>query len=312
MMLYPLMLEAYKQVPFQPWLRSELEGIDPVIFGRMFPGLERLRPGVLSHVTAQAYLQRKFSSADYSVRQQVTSAGVTPEMIACNVQGLKKLVSRLHPPQQSTTWSDYSRSHYQPEALALKEAFVRKAVDGRRLHLVWDLGCNDGRFSRLVADSASTVVAMDADAGSIDLLYQQLRREKRKNILPLLMNLANPSPSQGWASSERQSLTARGKPQLTLALALVHHVAITANVPLAALLDWFAEVTQELVIEFMSKDDPMVQRLLLNKDDTYSDYNRESFERQLGMRFTVARQTELPGGTRFLYHAVSRQTHAES
>ncbi len=311
MMLYPLMLEAYKQVPFQPWLRSELEGIDPVVFSRMFRGLERLRPGVLTHVSAQAYLQRKYSHADHSVRDEVTSAGVTPAMIARNVKGLKKLVSRLRPAQEMTTWSDYSRSHYQPGALALKETFVRDAAAGRRLNLVWDLGCNDGRFSRLVADNASTVVAMDADPGSIDLLYRELTQEKRNNILPLLMNLVNPSPAQGWASSERPSMAQRGRPDLTLALALVHHLAITANVPLTALLDWFAQLTQELVIEFIAKDDPMVRRLLLNKDDTYSDYSRESFERYLLERFTLKRQAALPGGTRFLYHAVSRPSAVE-
>ncbi len=102
MMLYPLMLEAYKRVPFQPWLRSELEGIDPVVFGRMFRGVERFRPGVLSHVIAQAYLQRKFSSADYSVRQQIKSAGMTPEMITRNVRKLRKLLLDLHLPKEST------------------------------------------------------------------------------------------------------------------------------------------------------------------------------------------------------------------
>ena len=90
MMLYPLMLEAYKHVPFQPWLRSELEGIDPIAFGHMFRGMERFRPGVLGHVTAQAYLQRKFSAADYSVRQQIKTAGMTPAMIARNVRKLPK------------------------------------------------------------------------------------------------------------------------------------------------------------------------------------------------------------------------------
>ena len=305
-MLYPLMLEAYKHVPFQPWLRSELEGIDPEVFGRMFRGLERLRPGVLSHVSAQAYLQRKFSNADYSVRDRVTSAGITPEMIARNVRGLRKLVERLRPAEDRTTWSDYARSHYQPEALVMKEDFVREVVDGRTFKLVWDLGCNDGLFARLVAGSAATVVAMDSDAGSIDRLYRALQQEQRSNILPLLMNLANPSPSQGWASRERQSLVARGKPELTLALALVHHMTITANVPLPALLDWLAELTNELVVEFMSKEDPMVQKLLLNKDDTYSDYNRESFERYLQERFTIVRSAALPGSTRYLYHAASR------
>ena len=312
MMLYPLMLEAYKQVPFQPWLRGELEGIDPIVFGRMFRGLERLRPGVLSHVSAQAYLQRKFASAEYSVRDKVTSAGMTPQMIARNVQRLKKLVQGLHAPEERTAWSDYSRGHYQPEALAQKESFVRDAVEGRRFHVAWDLGCNDGRFARIIANNADTVVAMDSDAGIIDRLYRELRGNRQNKILPLLMNLANPSPAQGWASSERRSLLDRGKPELTLALALVHHLAITANVPLRALLDWFSRVTQELIIEFMSKDDPMVRRLLLNKDDTYDDYSRESFEEYLHQHFTITRQAALPGGTRFLYHSVSRQPRSDS
>ena len=103
MMLYPLMLEAYKQVPFQPWLRSELEGIDPVIFSQMFRGLERLRRGVLSHVTAQAYLQRKFAASAHSVRKQIKSAGMTPQMIARNVHKLCGLVTSLQPPRASTT-----------------------------------------------------------------------------------------------------------------------------------------------------------------------------------------------------------------
>jgi hypothetical protein len=304
MMLYPLMLEAYKRVPFQPWLRSELEGIDPVVFGHMFRGIERFRPGVLSHVVAQSYLQRKFSSADYSVRQQIKTAGMTPEMIARNVRKLRKLILDLHLPKESTTWSDYSRAHYANDALARKEAFVRESFAGRHFELVWDLGCNDGRFSRLAADAGNTVVAMDSDAGSINRLYCELRKEDRTNILPLLINVANPSPAQGWASSERASLIERGTPQLTLALALVHHLVISANIPLGALLRWLSQITHELLIEFIGKEDAMVRRLLLNKDDTYNDYNREAFESYLQRYFRIASRTELPGGTRVLYHAV--------
>ena len=310
-MLYPLMLEAYKRLPFQPWLRSELDGIDPVVFGRIFRGIERLRPGVLTHVVAQAYLQRKFSAADYSVRQQIKSAGMTREMISRNVRKLKKLIVDLHLPRESTTWSDYSRTHYANDALARKEAFVAASIAGRHFKLMWDLGCNDGRFSRLVGDAAGTVVAMDSDAGSINRLYCELRKEGRTNILPLLVNVSNPSPAQGWASRERTSLVERGKPELTLALALVHHLVISANVPLGAIVEWLSEVTREVVIEFISKEDAMVQRLLLNKDDTYSDYNREAFERFLQQYFRIIARTELPGGTRFLYHAAAARVPDE-
>jgi len=213
---------------------------------------------------------------------------------------------RLPRQHTATVWSDYSRTHYADNALTSKEAFVSASVAGRRFELAWDLGCNDGRFSRIVARSAQTVVAMDSDAGSIDMLYQQLRAEQCVNILPLLMNVANPSPSQGWASTERSSLTDRGKPDITLALALVHHLVLSANVPLPALLQWLADSTRELVIEFISKDDAMVRRLLLNKDDTYADYHRAAFEQYLQQWFQIKAQTELPGGTRFLYHAVVR------
>ena len=182
---------------------------------------------------------------------------------------------------------------------------MSECVAGRRFGLVWDLGCNDGRFSRLVAASAQTVVAMDSDTGSIDRLYGELRQEKRTNILPLLMNVANPSPSQGWAQRERASLTDRARPDLTLALALVHHLVISANVPLSSVVEWMAGIARELVIEFISKDDPMVQRLLLNKDDTYGDYRRDAFEQYLERRFKIESRAELPGGTRTLYHAKS-------
>ncbi len=206
-MLYPLMLGAYKEIPFQPWLRAELEGIDPVIFNRMFRGFERWRSGVMTHVTAQAYLQRKFASTAHSVREQIRSVGMTAQMIARNVERLRKLLLRLRLPAQRTSWSDYSRTHYSDDALAGKEAFVSETVAGRQFALAWDLGCNDGRFSRIVAGAARTVVAMDSDAGSIDRLYGELRKERRTNILPLLMNVANPSPSQGWACSQRHVRT---------------------------------------------------------------------------------------------------------
>jgi hypothetical protein len=231
---------------------------------------------------------------------------MTPAMISRNVSKLRKLLVDLHLPKESTTWSDYSRAHYAEDALARKETFVRESIAGRKFELVWDLGCNDGRFSRIVGDTADMVVAMDSDTGSINRLYCDLRTEARDNILPLLVNVANPSPSQGWAFRERSSLIERGKPQLTLALALIHHLVISANVPLDALLEWLSQITDELVIEFISKADSMVQRLLLNKEDTYGDYNREAFERYLQQYFQVRSHAELPGGTRFLYHAIAR------
>jgi len=304
LMLYPLMLEAYKRVPFQPWLRSELEGLDPLTFSRLLGLRDLFRPGVFSHVKLHAWLQKKMESERTSVRSEIKRAGLSRDALLANIRGLRRLLSRLAPPASASHWTEYAGTcTYDAAALAQKEDFVRRVAAAAPRQLVWDLGANVGRFSRLAAGDAATVVALDTDAASIDRLYLALKKERRENILPLLMNVANPSPDQGWRGRERRSLAARGKPELVLALALVHHLRISANIPVAAFLDWLAELSATLIIEFVSKDDPQTRRLLLNKDDTYDDYTREAFEAALRKLFRIEAALELPGATRVLYHA---------
>jgi hypothetical protein len=143
---------------------------------------------------------------------------------------------------------------------------------------------------------------MDADAAVVDGLYRSLRGEGR--ILPLCVDVADPSPALGWRGAERRTLAERGTPDLTLCLALIHHVSISGNVPIAELLDWLRSLESTLVIEFPTPDDPLVQRLLARKrEGTHPDYERRYFERALGERFDVKSQEELSSGTRVLYVA---------
>jgi len=304
MFLYPLMLQAYKRVPFQSWLRSELEGIDPLSFSRLLSLRDRLRPGVLAHVQAHAWLQQRLAADPTSVRGEIRQAGLPRQAIVKNVRGLRRLVERLQSAEEKTVWAEYEHScSYSEEARKQKEEFVREAVAAQQPQLVWDLGANIGRFSRIAAERADYVVAMDGDPASIDLLYRQARKEDGETILPLVMNLANLSPDQGWQGRERRSLAARGRPDLILALALLHHVRISANIPVESFLEWLADIGSALVIEFVTKEDARVRQLLLNKDDTYDDYERARFEACLARRFRLQRSQPLDGGTRFLYFA---------
>jgi hypothetical protein len=304
MFLYPLMLQAYKQVPFQNWLRSELEGLDPVTFSHLMSTRDLLRPGVFTHVSLQAWMQKRMAAARYSVRRKIKTASLPKSAIANNIRGLRRLIQRLDVKDHDSTWVDYTQSHsYSDVSMRQKEDFVRQAAASQRPHLAWDLGCNIGNFTRIAGEYAEYVVAMDADHLSIERLYQNLKREGSRNVLPLVMNLTNISPNQGWGNCERQSLPARGKPDLTLCLALVHHMAISANVPISSFIAWLAGLGTSLVIEFVSKEDPMVKQLLLNKVDTYDDYNRPFFERCLNKSFQVQKSLELTGGTRYLYYA---------
>jgi ribosomal protein L11 methylase PrmA len=171
--------------------------------------------------------------------------------------------------------------------------------------LVWDLGANDGRFSRIAARGGAYVVAIDGDEVAVDRLYRELRGEGSERILPLALDLVDSSPGMGWRGSERLRLEERGRPDLVLALALVHHLAIGANVPLAAVVDWLADLGAALVIEFPAREDPMVVRLLSRKrEDAHPDYGLENFEALLERRFTVARREQL--GSRMLFEARPR------
>lgn len=302
--LFPLMLQAYKEVPFQPWLRSDLEGLDPTLISRLMSARDLLRPGVLTHVTLHAWLQKRMEGERVSVRRRIHRAGLSKDALARNLRGLRRLLSRLEAKDDSSHWVDYSHTcGYEQAAREQKEAFVQQAAAARRRRLVWDLGSNTGQFSRIAAEHADYVVAMDADPATVDLLYRCLQEEGRQNILPLLMNLANLSPDQGWRGLERRSPLARGRPDLVLCLALLHHLVLQANIPLLAVLAWLGELGAALVIEFTSKEDPMARRLLLNKDDTYDDYQRPYFEDSLKKFFRIEQSRELPGGTRFLYYA---------
>ena len=142
---------------------------------------------------------------------------------------------------------------------------------------------------------------MDGDHLSVERLYHSLKKEEVTNVLPLVMNLADSSPGLGWRGLERKSLIERGKPDLVLCLALVHHMVISANIPLHEFINWLAELGCSAVIEFPTKEDPMVKRLLRNKDDQYSEYSIDSFEQNVSRAFKIGKREEFSSGTRVIY-----------
>ena len=296
------MLTAYKGLPHQPWLRGSIDGIAPEECSQLLTGFNRFRGGVFTHAYLQSKLLAAASQPSSSLRQELKAAGLGKGIIIRNVDRMRKLISRLQWKKSSSEWSSYVDQHsYSEDDEESKREFVKRAVVGRSWEMVWDLGCNTGAYSRIAAENASYVVAMDGDSLAIERLYRDLRSEGRRNILPLVINLADPSPDLGWNGSERRALTSRTDVDLTLCLALVHHMVISANVPLAEFVDWLARLRSHVVIEFVTRDDPMVQRLLLNKEDIYHDYQLDIFEREIGRRFETLDRQELSSGSRVLY-----------
>lgn len=307
MFLYPLFLQAYKDVSFQPWLRGSIDGIEPEQCNNLMSTRDLLRPGVFMHVYLQTKMQAKYAQTQKDIGGDLRAAGFNKGLIKANVIRLSKTIRNLTWKRARSQWSDYaSDNNYTDTDREMKVAFIRNVVMSRPWNLVWDLGCNIGTFSRIAAGNARYVVAMDGDQLAIERFYQALKAEGNTSILPLVSNLADASPNLGWRSLERKALTERGKPDLTLCLALIHHIVISANIPLNEFIDWLTNLCTSLVIEFVTKEDPMVKTLLCNKEDNYADYEIEYFEQCLGRVFDVAQRKMLTSGTRILYFAQSR------
>lgn len=311
--LYPLLLQSVKGAAFQPRLRGAVDGITPGEMRGLSSARDLVRRGFATQVFLQARLERRAAARGGGRRPEVRRAELATQVVAANVRKMRKLVGRLRWEPAAAGWVGYGETNSYSAADAKQKAdFVAAAVHSRpSWDLVWDLGSNHGRHAEIAAEVASYVVAMDADHGTAELLYRRLREAGDARILPLTVNLADPSPGLGWRGRERAPLHARGRPDLVLALALVHHLAITHNLPLAEVVGWLAELGGAVVVEFPTRDDPMVQLLLNTKRaGLHGDYDRASFEALLDEAFDVRRTEVLGSGTRVLYFATPRRSAA--
>jgi len=303
MFLFPLLLQVYKGCDFQPFMRAAIDGIDVQVAASLFGFRDRFRKGVMSHVWLQSKLDRRFGGSSENVRSSLKSAGFNRELILVNVRKLQKLITRLEWKAVGSEWGDYSGFHnYSEDDHRLKEEFIRRAVVEEKPGTVWDIGCNTGQFSRIAASECTRVVSTDIDHVAVERLF--LNPDTPDNILPLVQNVADPSPNWGWRNRERSDLQTRSRPELVLCLALIHHVVITANIPLAEFIDWLASLTDKLVIEYVSREDDKVKALLRNKQDKYQDYSRESLEANIKRHFDIRLQQRVNDGDRTLYLCV--------
>ncbi len=311
--LNPLLVQAIRDVPFQPLLRGSVHGISPVVTADMLGGAGRLTKGVFTHVKLHARAELRYADADKErdVKAELKRAGFGPGLIDAQLKNLEKAIAGLKWDKQRSTWSDYGdRSHYTDRDLDAKDEFVRVTISGaaQMPRLVLDLGANDGRFSRTaLAAGASLVVAVDSDDLVVDRLYRDLREEGERRILPLVLDLSDPSPGLGWRSRERLSFVDRVRADLVLCLAVVHHLALTNTVPLDEIVTFLADLGAPIVVEFPHRDDPMASRLLARKrEGVFDAYDLPNWDKALERHFDVHDRITLPSGTRTLYRCTPR------
>jgi len=300
--LAPLALMAQRDVRCGLILRDFIDGIPLDLAARLLPGRSRLNLGLSAHIHLHAGAQRRAAKAPPPAEgaerpvRRMSAAGQRALL-----DSLRRTVAGLRW-EPTGHWADYATTtSYSDTATASKAQIVREMLAAVQGASAWDVGANTGVYSAMAAEAGYRVIAWDQDAGSVEAHWRRVRGDGNPAILPLVLDLANPSPSIGWALEERPSFLERDKPDLVMALALVHHLAIGNNVPLPAVARLFARMAPMAIVEFVPKEDPMTRRLLAARRDIFEQYSIEGFRAAFGESFEIVREAPITDSPRTLF-----------
>jgi hypothetical protein len=298
--LAPLAFMALKDVRLNQLLRVYIDGVPLDLASELLPWKTHLNFGLMTHIHLHAGAQKKYAGEEVKSR----GGSMSKQAMTGLIESLESTVKKLDWKPGGTEWGNYyDITNYSDAAFEHKKQLVAEWTDRIHPAIVWDLGANNGVFSRVAADAQAgpAVISWDIDPAAVEQNYRQIKTEKNERVLPLLLDLTNPSPAIGWANRERDSFGGRGPADLTLALAVIHHLAISNNVPLLYLADFFAGTGKWLVIEFVPKSDSQVQKLLASREDIFPTYTREGFEAAFSQRFKVHEAVPVRESERVLY-----------
>jgi 2-polyprenyl-3-methyl-5-hydroxy-6-metoxy-1,4-benzoquinol methylase len=298
--LAPLALAALVDIRLVQLLRVYIDGIPLDLASELLPQKTRIGlSGLALHIHMHARAQKQFAD-NTTAASSAVALGKSALLNLLN--GLEKTVASLKWEPKSTEWGDYYNvTNYSDNALKQKGETVGGMIEQANPKTVWDLGANNGLFSREASKRGIETIASDIDPAAVEKDYLAIQKFGEKHLLPLVVDLTNPSASIGWAHQERDSLLARGPVDLVMALALIHHLAISNNVPLAKVAELLASAGHWAIVEFVPKSDSQVKRLLATRKDIFDSYSEEGFEKAFSILFKMEKKVSIPGSDRILY-----------
>jgi ribosomal protein L11 methylase PrmA len=297
--LAPLALMAHRDIRLSLLHREFSDGV-PLDLARTLLGTKAFRSlGLLLHVRMHAGAQRKHANASAS---QMPTRKMAKRALVNLIQHLRSTVQGLRWKPAGTEWADYERTHnYSADSIGEKERIVGAMVGRVSPRTTWDLGANTGIFSRIAADAGSGVLALDGDPGAVELGYHRLKAADDRRILPLVCDLSSPSPASGWALRERSSLVDRGPADCVLALALMHHLTLSAHVPLPRLAHFFSTIGKTAIVEYVPFTDVQSQRLIASRREETPAYTLQQFEASFTEHFRISERGPVGDSGRVIY-----------
>jgi ribosomal protein L11 methylase PrmA len=298
--LAPLALASMVDIRLTQMLRVYIDGIPLDLASQLLPGKTKLGlSGLAVHIHMHANMQKQYADKPQTQTSSVT-LGKAAQINMLN--GLTKTVSELKWEPKGTEWGEYySATNYSDDSLKQKGEIVGKMIEKVAPKSLWDLGANNGLFSREGSKRGILTVASDIDPVAVEKNYLTIKQTGEKNLLPLVIDLTNPSAAIGWANQERDAFHQRGPVDLAMALALIHHLSISNNVPLGSVAEYLASIARWAIVEFVPKSDSQVKRLLATRKDIFPHYNEEGFEAAFDDFFKIEQKVAVPGSERTLY-----------
>jgi len=311
--LLPLLVNKFFRIPLDQLLTAQRDGLEPTDVVRLCGPLRKLHPLFLSLVFLPHWLNGKKFQRNEAIYEK--RGGRDPEQATFILQQqfkrLRKQLAKLAPAEEVSHWSNYmAPNQFFSEAyLAAKEDFVRRVLDDLRPTRVLDIGCNTGHFSRIAARRGASVVALDQDPVVVDSVWKRASAEDL-DVLPLVVNLARPTPGIGWRNEECPSFLDRAHEDFDMVfmLAVLHHLLVSEQVSLPDVLKLASELTSEhLLIEFVTPQDPMFQLLVRGRAELFRELSPQTFELAAERWFEAMRVAQL-SETRWLYLLRKRST----
>lgn len=295
----PLSLASFVDIRLINLLRFYLDGIPLDLTSKLLPISTYLSPSLLFHVHLHAKAQTQLARKK---KQLKIGKKFSRNALLQLIESLENTISKLSLKNKKSTWIDYySDDSYDKKAFKHKVQIVEKVLNDAKPKTVWDLGANTGVFSFLASRRRIETVAFDNDPFSVEESYLEVKKKNDAYVLPLVLDLTNPSPSSGFANSERMSFIERGPADMVLALALVHHLSIANNITFGILSKFLSKISKWLIIEFVPKTDKKIALMLSLRKDVFNNYNRENFEIEFSKYFTIENKIKIIDSVRTMY-----------
>ncbi|MEZ5530243.1 MAG: class I SAM-dependent methyltransferase [Porticoccaceae bacterium] len=299
--LAPLFLSSYIDHRLTKLMASNIDGIPLDIASKLLPARSYLNLGSLLHIHMHAKFQKAYGDDNDSAIKPIHKK-MDINRAKALVNFLETSISKLKKTKKNTEWASYyENTNYSETSMKEKITLVDEKIKKINPRVLVDLGANNGEFSRIAAKHCDTVISLDIDEVAVEYNYIKCKENNLGQVIPLIQDLTNPSPAIGWNNQERLSISDRCKGDAALALALVHHLAISNNLPLWNIAQFLSSIAPNLIIEFVPKSDSQVKRLLKTREDIFPLYTEEGFESAFKSFYSIQTKDKIQDTERTLY-----------